>query len=382
MIYFSLYIFVFLLNFIVTFAFVPNGRYLHSSVLVDKKLYFSGGFKSTKLSDATTNEFFYLDISKPFTTTDNDSIPWVDLTYTNNTLKIETTACIGGKDNDMIFIFGDYPYFSQLFVNQFDINKQQWTNITTIGNVPRDRIDISCAKFNNGLIAIFSGYILNNTNDLWIFNTLTLTWSLSNATNAPLSMRSYCAITLPDENILFIGGINPNKNSYIQMNSLSLYNTKSDTWTNKNTSGPIPPVRVYFQRVIKDLDINVTLGDLWILDIAKYQWSKGNISNPIVDLELHGHTATLVDNYMFIAFGSFLNNSVSSNIFILDANQKISYKWITEFPPIQNNTDINSTKIQEHENTNLIIGAIIGGTLIVFAIVAVILTSKFVIIIN
>ncbi|CAG8514012.1 2462_t:CDS:2, partial [Gigaspora margarita] len=357
--------------------------------LLIKKLYFSGGFKSTKLSDTTTNEFFYLDISKPFATTDNDSIPWVDLTYTNNTLKIETTACIGGKDNDMIFIFGDYPYFSQLFVNQFDINKQQWTNITTIGNVPRDRIDISCAKFNNGLIAIFSGYILNNTNDLWIFNTLTLTWSLSNATNAPLSMRSYCAITLLDENILFIGGINPNKNSYIQMNSLSLYNTKSDTWTNMNTSGPIPPVRVYFSAVltldgriiifggsvIKDLDINVTLGDLWILDIAKYQWSKGNISNPIVDLELHGHTATLVDNYMFIAFGSFLNNSVSSNIFILDANQKTSYKWITEFPPIQNNTDINSTKIQEHENTNLIIGAIIGGTLIVFAIVAVILTS-------
>ncbi|CAG8831775.1 33524_t:CDS:2, partial [Gigaspora margarita] len=45
------------------------------------------------------------------------------------------------------------------------------------------------------------------------------------------------------------------------------------------------------------------LGDLWILDIATnpYQWSTGNISN-LNGLALGLHTATLVDDYMIIAF--------------------------------------------------------------------------------
>ncbi|KAF0550647.1 galactose oxidase [Gigaspora margarita] len=213
--YLNFYIFIFLLNFIFISAnFIPNGRYFHSSVLVDKKIYFIGGYKflNSNTISPTTNEFFYLDVSKPFATTDDVSIPWIDLTYTGGPFKEHITACTGGKNNDMIFIFGGF-LINQSFVNQFDINKQQWTNITTIGNAPTDnRYDFSCAKFNNELVAIFSGYIMSNpnkVNDLWIFNTLTLTWSLSNSTNAPLPRQGYCAITLPDDNILYIGGSDP-----------------------------------------------------------------------------------------------------------------------------------------------------------------------------
>ncbi|RIB29120.1 hypothetical protein C2G38_1250539 [Gigaspora rosea] len=208
---FNFYILTFLLNFTFTFAaFIPNGRSFHSSVLIDNKLYFIGGYKQINNSySPITNELFYLDVSKPFTITDNDSIPWVDLTYTGGPLKQYATACVGGKNNDMIFIFGGIShssvsgdrYANQSFVNQFNTNKQQWINITSVGNVPTNRSDFSCANFDNGFIAIFSGFI-NTTysiNDLWIFNTLTLTWSLSNATNAtnaPFPMNGYCAVTL------------------------------------------------------------------------------------------------------------------------------------------------------------------------------------------
>ncbi|RIB23260.1 hypothetical protein C2G38_2242815 [Gigaspora rosea] len=313
----NFYIFTFLLKFTFTFAaFIPNGRESHSC----------GGFKSNGFVSGITNEFFYLDVSKPFTTTDNDSIPWIDLTYTGGPLKTGATACIGGKNNDLIFIFGGISNFSddlnafQSFVNQFDTNKQQWINITSVGNVPTNRNDFSCANFNNGLIAIFSGLFEPAygivTNDLWIFNTLTLAWSLSNATNAPLPMFGYCAVTFPDGNILYIGGYSFNLSNYMPMNNLPLYNTKSDIWKNMSISGPTPHARYYFSAVLTSdgriiifggFDSASYFGDLWVLDITMFQWSIGKILNPIVNLTLYGHTATLVDDYMFVSFGKSFN---------------------------------------------------------------------------
>ncbi|RIB29119.1 hypothetical protein C2G38_2027987 [Gigaspora rosea] len=306
---FNFYIYTLFLNFTLIFAaFIPNGRFFHSSVLIDNKLYFSGGFKQINYSYITvTNEFFYLDVSKPFTTTDNDSIPWVDLTYTGGPLKAGTTACIGGKNNDMIFIFGGIRT-NQPFVNQFDTNKQQWINITSVGNVPTNRYEISCANFDNGLIAIFSGFF-NTTysiNDLWIFNTLTLTWSFSNATNAPFPMSGYCAVTLPDGNILYIGGHSFNLSNFIPMNNLPLYNTTSNTWTSKIILGPLPSPRNYFSAVL----------------------SVSNISD-------------------------------SSKIFMLDISRKYSYKWATEFAA--NRTNITTTTTTNSPTTNFLAGVIVGS---------------------
>ncbi|KAF0516428.1 galactose oxidase [Gigaspora margarita] len=298
----------------------------------------------------------------------------------------------------MIFIFGgDTPLgVSQSFVNQFDINKQRWINITSVGKVPTNRHDISCANFDNGLIAIFSGMSISSSipNDLWIFNTLTLTWSLSNATNAPLPFSGYCAITLPDGNILYIGGYD------MPMNKLPLYNTKSDSWKNMSISGPTPPIRIGFSAVLTSdgriiifggADTSnrlITLGDLWILDTAMFQWSIGQILNPIMDLTLCGHTATLVDNYMFVSFGRFGNVSYSSRIFMLDVSRKDSYNWVIEFTPNTTTTTSTTTTtvttsssntITDSKSTSIIIGAIIGSiiSLIIF-VIASILTLKFI----
>ncbi|CAG8615933.1 17055_t:CDS:2 [Cetraspora pellucida] len=371
MLYFSFNAFIFLLNCIFTYAaFIPSGRLSHSSILNDRKLYFSGGMKFVNGTyNAYTNEFFYLDVSKPFTITDNISIPWVDLTYTGGPQKLDATACIGGKNNDMVFIFGDYPN-NQPFVSQFDTSKQQWIDIASVGSVPTNRYSISCAGFNNGSIAIFSGY--NITNDLWIFNTLRLTWSLSNATNAPLSRYSYQAITLPDDNILYIGGFSNITNSYMPMNN--------------NTSGSTPPSRNSFSAILTPdgrivifggHNSNTTFGDLWILDTTIYQWSVGSILNPIVDLTLREHTATLVNNYMFVGFGIFSNSSVSSKIFMLDVSQKDSYKWVTKFVP--NSTDQATTIIPSPQNIGLVIGVTICGIILLAVfIAAMILLLKFV----
>ncbi|RIB25163.1 hypothetical protein C2G38_2278112 [Gigaspora rosea] len=400
--YFSFYILIFLLNFIFTFAvFIPNGRWFHSSVLIDKKLYFKGGNKlSNNSNEALTNELFYLDVSKPFTTTDNVSIPWIDLTYTGGPLKGEATACIGGKNHNKIFEFGGYSllnqsfanqslvksFVNQSFVNQYDTSKQQWSSIESIESVgPGYRQDISCANFNSGLIAIFSG--LSNPvpiNDLWIFNTLTLSWNLSNAVNPPPQRFGYCAITLPDENILYLGGIKFNDlyddSSYMPMNILPLYNTTSHMWKNMNISGPIPSARTYFSAILTpDRRViifggctkGVPRGDLWILDTVVFQWSIGKILNSIEGLVLCGHTATLVEIYMIVAFGSFLNGSLSSKLFMLDVSQNDSYRWVNEFTT--NVTFPNNTIISDFKIPSLTIWVIAGCVIfLIILIIAVI----------
>ncbi|CAG8779929.1 4857_t:CDS:2, partial [Gigaspora margarita] len=354
-------------------------RWAYSSVLFDKKLYFSSGYKVNSPYREITNEFIYLDVSKPFSITDNVSIPWFDLTYTGGPQKIESTACIGGQNNDFIFVFGGSPSGQSFInVNQFDTSKNQWSNITFTGSAPTDRYSISCAKLNNGLIAIFSGDndVLTIKNELWIFNTLILTWSIGNATNAPPTRRDYCAITLPNENILYIGGFSPDNSSFVfmPMNRLSLYNTKSDTWTNMSISDPTPSARSSFSAVLTPngriiifggSDGTTVFGDLWILDTSVYQWSKGNILNPIAGLTLDNHVATLVDDYMFIAFGRYAVNNYSSKIYMLNVSQKDSYSWVTEFIPTTTVPNNTTTTIPSNTATtvssNKKIGEIVGG---------------------
>ncbi|KAF0555789.1 galactose oxidase [Gigaspora margarita] len=284
--YFNFYIFIFFLNFIFIFAeFVPPQRLGHASVLVDKKLYIYSGFDGTDyLSD-----FFYLDVSQNFTM---KALPWNDLTFTGIFANIDASMCSGGSNNDLIL---------------FSV----WTDVRNGGNQPTGRVSFSCAKFSNGSIAIFAGFVNNandRENDLWIFDSLALTWSLNNAPNAPADFWGYCAITLPDNTILYIGGNFFGIN--LPLNSLPLFDSTSNTWKNLNTTGPTPLGRHDFSAVLtsgKRIIIfggygdTSSLGDLWILDIATYQWSAGTILNPN-GLILNGHTANLVDNYMIVAF--------------------------------------------------------------------------------
>ncbi|CAG8807748.1 4256_t:CDS:2, partial [Gigaspora margarita] len=209
---------------------------------------------------------------------------------------------------------------------QFNINLLPWKDITFTGD-----LRISGASACSG----------RNNNYLFIFSEST--WSLSNASNAPPTIWSYCAITLLDETILYIGGmfydVSNDTDTLLPLNSLPLYDSTSDTWKSLDTYDPTPPSRRAFSAVLTSdkriiifggLDENFSaLGDLWILDIATKQWSTVNISNPN-GLTLSSHTATLVDNY---DCGYNITND-SSTIYMLDVSRRDFYTWVTEFIPI------------------------------------------------
>ncbi|CAG8451379.1 21078_t:CDS:2 [Cetraspora pellucida] len=323
----------------------------HSSVLIDEKIYFSGG-----ITDQSTNEFFYLDVSKPFNTSDNNtSMPWFDLTDINSPKTLKGSACSGGENNGLLFVFGGYIYGSDnISSHQYDISKKVWTDIKS---GPINRYGISCAKFNDSLIAIFGGAAINGSdnlfNDLWTFDISTSLWNLKNAQNPPSPRVGYCAVTLPDQSILYIGG--QTSDLFAPMDTLPLYNTKSDTWINMAVSGPAPPGRRDFSAVLTNdnriiiyggmMDELYVSGDAWTLYIENSQWSwtKGNITNSSEDsiIYSYGHTATLVNNYMFINFGNRLpieNNSPI--IMLLDVSQKDNFRWVTEFIPNIMNTTV------------------------------------------
>ncbi|CAG8810737.1 13028_t:CDS:2, partial [Gigaspora margarita] len=95
-------------------------NFKHISVLVDKKLYFSGGYNHDQ--DEILNDFFYLDVSQPFNI---PALPWNDLTFTGAPTKFAASAC-SSENNSDLFIFG-----------------------------ASGRDFISCAKFYNRSIAIF-----------------------------------------------------------------------------------------------------------------------------------------------------------------------------------------------------------------------------------
>ncbi|CAG8754896.1 5979_t:CDS:2, partial [Ambispora leptoticha] len=210
----------------------------------------------------------------------------------------------GGENNGLIFVFGGYLYGSDnISAHQYDISEKVWTDIKS---GPINRFGISCAKINNNLIAIFGGSAINSSNilfnDLWTFDISTLSWNLINAKNPPSPRMGYCAVTLPDQSILYIGG--QTSDPFAPMDKLPLYNTKSDTWINMAVSGPTPPGRRDFSAVLTHdnrviiyggiMDKSYVSGDAWTLYIENSQWSwtKANITNLSEDFEIYSYRHT------------------------------------------------------------------------------------------
>src|SRR3989442_14899592 len=90
--------------------------------------------------------------------------------------------------------------------------------------------------------------------------------------------------------------------------------------------------------------------DLVVLDTTQtnFTWSKASVSTSS-QLPRSYHSATLVGDYMIVAFGrnnDYLPSPGENEIFILDTSNKSDYRWVNEFIPPDNtpgNTSGNTT---------------------------------------
>ncbi|CAB4408071.1 unnamed protein product [Rhizophagus irregularis] len=71
-------------------------------------------------------------------------------------------------------------------------------------------------------------------------------------------------------------------------------------------------------------------------NVDPFNWSIPKIDPAPSSTPFGGHTATLVGNYMIIAFGYTaynINDSYSDQIHILDVSEESNYKWVKSFTP-------------------------------------------------
>ncbi|GES94596.1 hypothetical protein GLOIN_2v1532917 [Rhizophagus clarus] len=129
-------------------------------------------------------------------------------------------------------------------------------------------------------------------------------------TNAPLPRVEYTATLLSNGIIVFIGGRELYLNILrdVDINQLALYDTKVDKWSFMTAQGVSlenpPDERIIIFGGNKGTEsVKHQLVEL-ITTINPYEWSIPKIPEINLPSTTFFHSATLVDNYMFISFGN------------------------------------------------------------------------------
>ncbi|CAG8475464.1 16394_t:CDS:2 [Gigaspora rosea] len=333
------------------FAFVPSGRTEHNAVLIDKRLYFHGGWG---IGGYAPDQLFYLDVSK-------------------RNLQNSATAC---ADETTIYYIGGSHCGG--LVSKFDTISLQWSEPTTSGSIPTSKFEkpgeemkwVQCVILGHK-IHIYGGLAVHKMN---ILDTSQLYWS-SFASSLMYSGTQYYSATLLNDSILYIGGasslLGPFYGSTLsgcQINSnqelpISIFNTTDNTWRVVITTGQIPTKKCNHASVHIPQHNRILLfygaDDVTInsLDTLTFTWTIPVILNSGGPLRrLMGHTATLIGAYVLITFDS--------------------YKWVITYDPINSIQPIPASPTSP-SNINLgiviagafgilIIGMIIGGVLMGF----------------
>ncbi|RIB14218.1 hypothetical protein C2G38_1674102 [Gigaspora rosea] len=328
--------FFIILNFVNLFVICddfPTPRGTQASSLVNNKLYFFGGSSG----DNFTNEVWYLDLSNSF----NVSLPPIHKGQEMPVAVSLASSCVSPIDNSSVFLIGgnmslaynaSVPFYP-LEVYLFDSKMSYWRppNIIDYNASFTGRYCMQAVINNDGKIFMFGGADSNVTNinttkvfmynDMHMLDTTTMKWSTLNiAQNVPLPCIAYAAVLLPTAEIIYIGGFElPFFGSprLVEIKMVRLFNTKSFTWSNKQTTGENIDSRMGHTAVITQNGSIIIYGgstinatqvspDLVVLDINTWEWSIPNIPQKDSPSSLVFHSAAIYENYMIVSFGNYL----------------------------------------------------------------------------
>jgi N-acetylneuraminic acid mutarotase len=181
-------------------------RNAHTATLIDNKLYILGGNGVGKAPPYPT--FLYLDVSDSI---DTNRLQWHDLTNINSIPPHKYAAAIkGGANNTILFLYGGISLNNEGLNNlvyTFDTQNNVLKIPTITGTPPNGKVSINPVIDHNGLIYLFGGYSTEfiYTNDMFILDSINLSWKNVNSINAPSPRAEYGAVFLPNKNIIYIG---------------------------------------------------------------------------------------------------------------------------------------------------------------------------------
>ncbi|PKY58699.1 hypothetical protein RhiirA4_480826 [Rhizophagus irregularis] len=375
---YSIFFFVFFSQLIITSPYTLVERDRHTASYMDNKIYFLGG--STEQYPIGTNDFFYLDVSIPFNL--DSTLPIYDLSndarYIHPHSYGASTIC--GPNKDTIFLICGVS--EDNFYYRF-INNKEWVQDSSIFSSGVQWKSVVCNK-NGSYIYTYGRY--DNANKY----VMTIEDTTRNSVLSNLNIMNYLApaILLPDGRIAYIGEI---LSENLWFRNIYIYNTNDGTWRNMSTSGIEPSPRHSHTMVLTQDGLiiiyggmnNIHLGpspdQILVLDtkVDPFTWSTPNIDPAPSSAPYGGHTATLVGNYMIIAFGFYRNATrdfiYSNQIHMIDVSEKNNYKWVKNFIPTKSaiidgtsggtETTSNITKTAySTKSPGAAHAAIIGGT--------------------
>ncbi|CAB4495219.1 galactose oxidase [Rhizophagus irregularis] len=302
--------------------YVPGNRYGHSAVFVrsEQRIYFIGGFKAKTYVPNPMSDVFYLNVNE-----------FTDLTsQVNLPLTLFHVSELGGVNKDLIFTIGGVNLNDPETNHIYSLNTK--TNELSVpivqGKVPPTRTGMSSVIY-EGKIYLFGGRASVNAflyfNNFDIFDTINLNWQVGSLVNSPIA-RAFHSSTLVNGVIYYIGGTQIN--DYPPLTEIYQYDIVGNTWSLKKATAADPKfmpgsrachtsILMHGKIVIyggffssSDIQNNLPAKEtIAMLDVNTLVWSipefDARVDNPIPKLALH--TATVMGEIMYIAFGNFMD---------------------------------------------------------------------------
>jgi hypothetical protein len=182
-------------------------RYAHTATLIDDKLYILGGGIPPRTNNLLPpkESFLYLNISAPF---DTSEVKYIDISNNNIVPSHRHSIAVkGGANNRTLFLYGGEGKAMEL-VYTFDAQHNTWSVPKITGAPPIGKAYMFPIIDHNGLMYLFGGNTLSTSgyvNDMFILDTINLSWKQASSINAPSNRDNYAAAFLPNKNILYIG---------------------------------------------------------------------------------------------------------------------------------------------------------------------------------
>lgn len=390
----SLFQFLIKLNAQTFRTFTPSPRDLHTTTLIEEKLYISGGTlygNNSHRDDGIINSkdyipgdvFFYLDVSVRFNT---QNLTWRPLLkdIENSPSHNGASAAVGGNKKDTIFIID-----MNSDVYSYNTKENKWVKPTISGVKPVGRRNMNSVVDKKGKIYLFGGYTkepsLKYYNSMNILDTKKLSWNIGKMIDlmatyystslyyeaANYAPASYGATLLPSGEIIYLGGRDEkitrmgNISNIFDFDKVFIYDTKKDVWKMQYTlprvvNGIRPRGRWGFSSVLgldkKRIIIyggsynlnpdggitNTNFPPIIVLEIEHFEWYRPTISGSIPTITRCEHTATVVGIYMIVLFGK--NNEKpfdvpnyklygDSDVLFLNISDNENFIWTTSFEP-------------------------------------------------
>jgi len=243
-----------------------------------------------------------------------------------------TSVVVNGK----LWIFGGSNISSKM--NELYLMDPETRNIVRVeprsGVPPSSRSDHGCAAVGNKIF-IFGGSDLSVTpqNDVHSFDTETLIWSELKTNGTVPSPRSGLVCVTLGKNIYLFGGAQWNQKKWThKSNELFIFNTESLSWSKPNTEGPPPGVSTFaaafpYGRHIWIIGGGSARGGFVCESISLFDTVSLNWTNPVIDGKRFNQkdcvSACVVDDKV-ILFGGFRGRPINEL-------QILHMKWVKKF---------------------------------------------------